>query len=360
VLPAYGARSRATRRWHLRADVVTAVESQRQAGDVVITDLTIEYSSGGYAVRPIDGLDLTMKSGNLTILLGASGCGKSSLLAALAAILTPKSGSIRVGATEVVGLRAGELMRYRRHMVGIIFQSFNLIPSMTALENVMLPLRSAGVPHRQARPRAMRLLEQVRLGDRLRHKPGDLSGGQQQRVAIARALAHSPPLILADEPTAHLDYIQVEGVLRLLRSLASPGRVVVVATHDERIIPLADQVIELTPHAVSDAGAPDRVTLQTNEVLFRQGDRGDRIYVVEEGEIELVRTLIDGQEERLAIASAGGYFGELAPLFGLQRAATARAVTDSTLTSYSVRDFRSLKEPGSIAELLDHGVDASP
>ena len=186
-----------------------------------------------------------------------------------------------------------------------------------------------------------------------------MSGGQQQRVAIARALAHNPPLILADEPTAHLDYIQVDGLLRLLRSLASPGRVVVVATHDERMIPLADDVVELTPHAVSDAGPPEQVTLGAGEVLFVQGHPGDRVYVVENGEIELVRTLIDGTSETLAVARPGDYFGELAPLFGLQRAATARASTDSVLTSYSVRDFRTLKQPGAIAELLNHGADAS-
>jgi putative ABC transport system ATP-binding protein len=335
------------------AEVATTVEAE----DVVVDELTIEYSSGGYAIRPIDQLSLTIKSGSLVLLLGASGCGKSSLLSALAAILTPKSGSIRVGETQVVGLRGGELMRYRRHRVGVIFQSFNLVPSLTALENVMLPLRSAGVPHRHARPRAVHLLEQVGLEDRQRHKPADMSGGQQQRVAIARALAHDPPLILADEPTAHLDYIQVDGLLRLLRSLASPGRIVIVATHDERIIPLADHVVELTPRAVSDTGAPEEVTLRAGEVLFEQGDTGNRIYVVESGEIELVRTLIDGREEVLAIARAGDYFGELAPLFALQRAATARASTNSVLTSYSVRDFRTLKQPGSITDVLNRGVD---
>jgi putative ABC transport system ATP-binding protein len=339
--------------------VATDTAPRQQSGDVVINDLTIEYSSGGYAIRPIDGFSLTIESGKLVLLLGASGCGKSSLLSALAAILTPKSGSIHVGDTEVVGLRGGELMRYRRNTVGVVFQSFNLVPSLTALENVMLPLRSAGVPHGRARPHALHLLQQVGLGDRFRHRPGDMSGGQQQRVAIARALAHDPPLILADEPTAHLDYIQVDGLLRLLRSLASPGRIVVVATHDERMIPLADDVVELTPHAVSDAGTPAKVTLDAGGILFAQGDPGDRVYVLEDGEMELARTLLDGEREILAVARPGDYFGELAPLFGLQRAATARALTDSVLTSYSVRDFRTLKQPGGVAELLNHGVDAS-
>ena len=169
---------------------MSALATTVDAGDVVVDELTIEYSSGSYAIRPIDRLSLTIKSGSLVLLLGASGCGKSSLLSALAAILTPTSGSIRVGDTQVVGLRGGELMRYRRHRVGVVFQSFNLVPSLTALENVMLPLRSAGVPHRHARPRAVQLLEQVGLEDRQRHKPADMSGGQQQRVAI-RGRSHT-------------------------------------------------------------------------------------------------------------------------------------------------------------------------
>ena len=123
------------------------------------------------------------------------------------------------------------------------------------------------------------------------------------------------------------------------------------------MIPLADSVVELTPHAVSDAGAPEQVTLAAGETRFTQGEPGDRIYVVESGEIELVRTSGEGTTETLAVARTGDYFGELAALFGLQRAATARATTNSVLTAYSVRDFRTLKQPGSVAELLHHSAD---
>ena len=129
-----------------------------------------------------------------------------------------------------------------------MFQAFNLIPSLTALENVMVPLRAAGIHRRIARARAGELLARVGLEDRMSHRPGDLSGGQQQRVAVARAIALDPPLVLADEPTAHLDFIQVEEVLRLIRELADDDRVVVVATHDSRMLPLADRVVELVPH----------------------------------------------------------------------------------------------------------------
>jgi len=213
-----------------------------------IRDLTIEYASGGYVVRPISGLDVRATSGSLVLVLGPSGCGKTSLLACLGGILTPKRGSIQFGDVDVAALTGAALTAYRRRTVGIVFQAFNLVPSMSALENVMLPLCNGGVRRHEARARACRLLEQVGLHDRARHRPGDMSGGQQQRVAIARALAFDPPLLLADEPTTHLDSTRVEGVLDLLRDLAGDDRLVVIATHDQRLLPAADRVIELVPN----------------------------------------------------------------------------------------------------------------
>ena len=216
-------------------------------GDLSIQDLVVEYSSGGYAVRPLDGFNLDVAAGSLVILLGPSGCGKTTLLSCLGGILKPTSGAIKFGDVDVTSLDAKALSKYRRETVGIVFQAFNLVPSLTALENVMVPLRSAGMSRHAAREKAEQLLTRVGLEDRMTHRPGDLSGGQQQRVAVARAIALDPPLILADEPTAHLDFIQVEEVLRLIRELASGDRMVVVATHDSRILPLADRVVELVP-----------------------------------------------------------------------------------------------------------------
>jgi putative ABC transport system ATP-binding protein len=308
--------------------------------DLQIRDLVIEYSSGGYPVRPIDGLALDAGAGELVLLLGASGSGKTTLLSVMAAILTPKSGSVRVAGDEVVGLHGAALTEYRRSTVGVVFQAFNLVGSLNAIENVMVPLRGAGVGRRAARERAVALLEQVDLGNRLTHRPGDMSGGQQQRVAIARALAHDPPVILADEPTAHLDYIQVEGVLRLVRELADDGRLVVIATHDERLLPLADRVVNLTPRADPSSHEPERVELAAGQQLFAQGDRGELVYVVDEGEIEIVRTRDDGIEEIVAKVGAGNYFGELAPMFHLQRSAAARAAGAAVVTGYGLREFR--------------------
>ena len=319
--------------------------------DVDVGDLTVEYSSGGYVVRPIDHLDLRVASGELALLLGASGSGKTTLLSALAAIRRPTAGTIRVGDVEVTGLRGAALTGYRRHQVGVVFQTFNLVPSLSALDNVQAPLWAAGIPARRARSRAEELLDRVGLGDRLRHRPGDLSGGQQQRVAIARALALGPPLVLADEPTAHLDYIQVEGVLQLLRTLAEPGRIVVVATHDERLLPLADQIVRLSPSPTAASRPPQRLEYRPGQVVFEQGARSDLVYTVEEGEVEIVRQRTDRGVELLALLGPGRYFGELGPLFGLQRSATARAVGHAVVIGYRPSDFR---------ELLGSGVGLPP
>ncbi|MEA3055193.1 MAG: putative transport system ATP-binding protein, partial [Actinomycetota bacterium] len=148
------------------------------------------------------------------------------------------------------------------------------------------------------------------------------------------------PLLIADEPTAHLDYVQVEEVLRVLRQLASDERVVVVATHDHRLLPLADQVVELVPSVPMSGRPPEKISMRAGEVIFKQGAWGELIYVVEHGEVEIVGERVDGGEDSFAVITAGEYFGEIAPLFGMPRSATARARTDVTLVGYSTRDFR--------------------
>ena len=233
-----------------------------------------------------------------------------------------------------------ELTEHRRHGVGVVFQAFNLVPSLNSVENVAVPMRSAGVSSRAATAKAVDLLTDVGLGERLTHKPNNLSGGQQQRVAIARALALDPPLVLADEPTAHLDYIQVESVLRLIRGLTDGGRVVLVSTHDDRMLPLADQIIEMRPDSVPPSvAATTPVTLAAGTTLFRQGDPSDLIYVVETGQVEVLRETPDG-ELLLATLGPGDHLGEMGPLFGLPRSASVRARSDATLTGYTTAAFR--------------------
>jgi putative ABC transport system ATP-binding protein len=321
--------------------------------DLCMHDLVVEYSSGGYALRPIDHLNLEAPTGSLTILLGPSGCGKTTLLSCLGGILSPTSGRITFGDIDVTALDARGLSLYRRK-VGIVFQAFNLAASLTAIENVMVPMRLAGISRSAARRRAEELLTRVGLKDRMTHRPGGMSGGQQQRVAVARALALDPPLVLADEPTAHLDFIQVEEMLRLIRGLADGDRVVVVATHDTRILPIADHVVELLPQVASTHRAPVTLRLAPESVVFAQGTMGDLIYIVEQGELEIVRELPGGGEELLNVAAPGDYFGELGPLFGLPRSATARARTHAIVTGYTVQAFREQLGPGALHRLIEH------
>jgi putative ABC transport system ATP-binding protein len=246
-----------------------------------------------------------------------------------------------VDGVDVTRLSGARLAAYRRETVGVVFQAFNLIPSLSARGNVMVPLRLAGVGRAKARERAGHLLEQVDMGERADHKPDQLSGGQQQRVAIARALTQDPPLVIADEPTAHLDYIQVEGVLRLIRDIAAPGRLVVVATHDERITQLADRVVELTArHAESVARERVTVSLSPGDTLFRQGDPSDLVYVLESGAVDVYRDLADGGIEVLTRVQPGQYFGELGPMLNLPRSASVYATQNSVLTGYPLADFR--------------------
>jgi len=308
--------------------------------ELEVRDLTVEFDSGGYVVRPLSGLSFDAEDGELVVVLGPSGCGKTTLLSCLAGLLTPTAGGIWFRGQEVSGLSGPALGEYRRSTVGVVFQAFNLIPSLSARGNVMAPLRLARVPRREAAARAHALLTTVGLEERVGHRPGQMSGGQQQRVAIARALVHEPPLVLADEPTAHLDHIQVEGILRLIRELAAPGRLVLVSTHDDRITHIADRVIELVPRfAVADR-EPEAVTLAPGEVLFEQGDRGDLVYMVEEGEVEIYQIHSGGAEELLTVVAAGNYFGELGPMLNLPRSARARARTACRLTGYPIRAFR--------------------
>lgn len=314
-----------------------------KTSELRISDLTIEYTRSGYAVRPIDGLHAEAGDGELVLLLGPSGCGKTTALSCLAGLLTPTEGTITVGETEVTSLDGQALTDYRRYGVGIIFQAFNLIPSLTTLENVMAPMRIAGVDRTTARTRAEELLERVALQERMAHRPDELSGGQQQRVAIARALVHDPPMIVADEPTAHLDFIQVEGILRLLREIASPGRLVVVATHDDRFRPLADRVIDLTPGTATNEDEELSVSVSPGEILFRQGDDPDYVYVLRSGAVEIFRERTDGSEEQLGAMTSGEYFGELGPLLGLPRSASVRAREQTELTGYGPQAFRRWK-----------------
>ncbi|HEU0190318.1 MAG TPA: ATP-binding cassette domain-containing protein [Mycobacterium sp.] len=312
-------------------------------GDLIITDLVIEYAvSGAEPVRPIDGLNLQVGSGSLVVLLGPSGCGKTTLLSCLGGILSPTSGSIHFGAVEVNALSRSQLTEYRRRQVGIVFQSFNLVASLTALENVMVPMWAAGWSMWESQQRAHDLLTSVGLHDRVKHHPGHLSGGQQQRVAVARALALDPPLILADEPTAQLDFVRAAEVLQLLREAAAGDRIVVVSTHDTRILPLADLVVQLSP---SFTPAPQQQQVQEvlvasrGSALLDHGSVEDLIYIVADGEVEIVPGSAGADPGLLKIGTPGDYAGQVGSLLHIPRGSTVRPRGEATLVSYTVEAF---------------------
>lgn len=224
------------------------------------TDVVREYSraSGLFgtgstpSVRALDGVSLTLREGEVVGIAGPSGSGKSTLLHLLAGLDTPTAGAVRLLDNPVGNLSGKERTRLRREHIGIVFQRFHLLPSLSARANVALPLIEHGIGKRKRRRRAESLLEQVGLGDRLTHKPGTLSGGEQQRVAVARALACEPALVIADEPTGELDTETGERVLSLLADVADE-RAVVLASHDQRALDAADRVITLLDGKRQDA-----------------------------------------------------------------------------------------------------------
>ncbi len=208
--------------------------------------VTKEYRMGSGVIRALEEVSLTLPRGTLAAIVGPSGSGKTTLLNLLGALDRPSRGEVYVDGVGLSTLSEAELTRLRREKVGFVFQLFELIPNLSALENVALPMEFAGAPCREREARARELLEAVGMGQRAAHRPGRLSGGEQQRVAIARALANDPAVVLADEPTGNLDSETGREIVGLLGALAHDRRkTVVVATHDERLAELADLRMEL-------------------------------------------------------------------------------------------------------------------
>lgn len=213
---------------------------------VEIRGITKTYGAGPTAYQALHGVDLSASPGEFVILSGPSGSGKTTLLSIIGCVLSPTSGEVRLFGHDVARRPESDLPALRLAFVGFVFQGANLLASLPILENVALPLELRGRPRRDAWEEARGLLERVGLGDRFASKPADLSGGQRQRVAIARALAGSPPLLLADEPTAALDATNGLKVTEMLRTLAKAhGHTVIVVTHDSRIVHLADRVVHI-------------------------------------------------------------------------------------------------------------------
>ncbi|NEQ52295.1 MAG: ABC transporter ATP-binding protein [Leptolyngbya sp. SIO3F4] len=213
---------------------------------IAANNIQMSFMSGTTETRVLKGVDLKIPSGQIRLMMGPSGSGKTTLLSILAGILTPTAGQVHLLGQEITGLSRKELTAFRRDHIGFIFQSFNLFPALTALENIELALQLKGKQGPGIKEQAFDLLKQVGLGDRANNLPADLSGGQKQRVAIARALAGEPELIMADEPTAALDSATGHDVIELMQYLAkNKGCTVLIITHDPRITDAADEITYL-------------------------------------------------------------------------------------------------------------------
>ncbi|HMA28647.1 MAG TPA: ABC transporter ATP-binding protein [Thermoanaerobaculia bacterium] len=223
------------------------LDAPRSASDdiIVMGGIRKVYDTGKVKVEALKGVSFTVKKGEFVAIVGPSGSGKSTLMNLLGCLDTPTSGSYELGGEPVAGLSRDALADVRNRRVGFVFQNFNLLPQISAQENVEMPMLFGGVPPKARRARAAELLSKVGLGDRLDHKPTELSGGQMQRVAVARALAMTPDMLLADEPTGNLDSTSGGDIMGLFTELWSAGGTVIVVTHDMSLARRASRVIEV-------------------------------------------------------------------------------------------------------------------
>lgn len=212
---------------------------------IKITDIKRDFALGNETVYVLKGIDLEINKGEYVALMGPSGSGKSTLMNLLGCLDTPTSGSYILNGKDVSQMKDDELAEIRNKEIGFVFQTFNLLPRTTALDNVALPMIYAGFSKSERNKRAAEVLEQVNLADRMDHQPNQLSGGQRQRVAIARALVNNPSIILADEPTGNLDSKTSEEIMKLFNDIHSNGNTVILVTHEEEIAAYAHRIIRL-------------------------------------------------------------------------------------------------------------------
>ena len=230
------------------------------ASAVLLRGVTKTYGTGAAAVTALRGVDLEVRGGELLMLVGPSGCGKTTLISVVAGILDQDDGECLVFGEDLNGMRDRDRVLYRGRNIGFVFQAFNLIPTLTAAENVAVPLLILGTSRREALRRATEALERVGIGDRGHSLPSQLSGGQQQRVAIARSLVHRPRLIVCDEPTSALDHQTGHKVLELLRDVAlADGRSMIIVTHDARIFSFADRIAKMDDGRIVEVVTPSEL-----------------------------------------------------------------------------------------------------
>ena len=335
-----------------------------ESASIEVQNLNHYFGQGELRKQALFNNNLTVQKGEIVIMTGPSGSGKTTLLVLAGALRSVQEGSLKTLGQQLNGATPRDLMNLRRE-IGFIFQAHNLFESLTAYENVKMSLQLFNVSERDARKRAVELLERVDLGHRVDYKPGSLSGGQKQRVAIARGLAHRPKLILADEPTAALDQESGRTVVNMFKELAeTEGVTVLMVTHDNRVLDVADRIVQMVDGRITSDGHVKETNLiveflkksdvfakmrysQLTEaasrmlkekfpaetVIIRKGEPGDKFYVIREGEVDVVDRDEDG-DRIVATLSSGDFFGEAALLSGEPR--NADVVAKSELEAFTL------------------------
>jgi ABC-type lipoprotein export system ATPase subunit len=327
-----------------------------------LRDVNKSYKTAVGDYPALKSIDLQINAGEFVSIIGKSGSGKSTLLNMITGIDRPTNGAVFVNGTAVHAMGENKMARWRGNNLGIVFQFFQLLPIISVIENIMLPMDFCRTyPMNERRGRAMQLLELVELADHAHKLPTALSGGQQQRVAIARALANDPPIIIADEPTGNLDSKTAESVFALFNDLVAQGKTIIIVTHDSglakrthrtaliadgeivneyvaKAMPTLsqDQLLEVTRKATPqqyEAGA----------MILQEGTSGNAFYVVSKGTVEIVLQRPNQSDVIAAQLSPGQYFGEIQLLHGVKRSASARA-SEHTAVEVLAIDFDTLNE----------------
>lgn len=306
-----------------------------------------DYPTPAGPMHALKSVNLVVQSGEFTAVIGKSGSGKSTLINILTGIDRPTSGEVEVAGTHLQTLSEEQLAVWRGRHLGVVFQFFQLLPTLTLQENVMLPMELAGQGSRmQRKARAMTLLEQVGMADQAYKLPGAVSGGQAQRVAIARALANDPPLLVADEPTGSLDSQNAEIVIALFESLAAEGKTVLMVTHDNSLALRASRAILVADGRILSESVRvalpaldlnellaassqfEEVTYSPGDLIIRQGQEGVYFYVVTAGQAEVYLTAGQGARVPVALVTPGQYLGEMALMLGSKTTADVYAGND--------------------------------
>src|SRR6266542_463212 len=337
-------------RW-LKRDATLNGDCHRSEAHLIdLRQIVKTFQSTAGSFTALKGVDLQIDRGEFVAIIGKSGSGKSTLINMLTGIDRPTTGEVLVGDTAVHTLSEGQMAVWRGRNVGVIFQFFQLLPTLTVVENVMLPMDFCNMyAPRERRARAMQLLEQVEMTEQADKLPSAVSGGQQQRVAIARALANDPPILVADEPTGNLDSKTANAVFQLFGNLVQQGKTVLMVTHDSdlakrvsRAIIVADGEIvnEYVAKALSTLSV-DQLALVTQQLeartftpgapIISQGEPADQFYIITKGQVEILLHHPDGQAIVVTRLSAGQYFGDIGLLRGGARTATVQAAGEENV-----------------------------